>query len=770
MARVRRRAAKSRLNFEIAGMAAIGIAVLLAVALTLAPAHAGAAGAIIARALHWTFGSAAGLFPVLIALFGAIVFLEINLPRIMATFGVAALGYFILIDTSLAKRGGFAGTEMWRGLYALLGLTGARVVIGLLALLLAVWISDVSVKKIIGWLVLVFSKVRMPKVRLALPEGHETLRDAFALPATDPNRKKERVADTGMATALVAVEPLMPTVAPPLPVDYEDEEVLEDDAAEDEDEEEADGDPDIDEEEDPSTSSGQAELDDEEGDDELEDEEEDTDEVEGEYEAPAVAGGPRNYKLPDLSLFDPPQAQVVDDSTRSAVLEDTLASFGVGAKVVHIERGPSVTRYELKPDRGVKISKIANLADDLALALAATSVRIEAPIPGKSAVGIEVPNKTVSIVSIREILEALPQRGQVPPLWMALGKDVPGRAVFGDLSRMPHMLIAGATGSGKSVCLNSVIASLLVSATPDQVQILMIDPKRVELVMYNGIPHLIKDVITDPRMAAGALFEMTKEMDARYERFAKAGVRKIEEYNAKYPDENLPYVVIVIDELADLMLIAPARVETTIMRLAQLARATGIHLIVATQRPSVDVITGLIKANIPSRIAFAVTSQVDSRTILDMVGAERLLGRGDMLYLPIDSPKPIRAQGAFISGGELQRLIHFWTKQARPENLLDVDIQPIADEEKKDVDPLCYDAAKFIIESNYASTAALQSQFSIGHPRAVRIMKQLEDLKVVGPHEGTKPRRILFGLDDLERVSDRFGRERGQQDLFAAGS
>ena len=761
MARVRRRAAKSRLNYEIAGMAAIGIAVLLAVALTLAPAHAGAAGAATARALHWTFGSAAGLFPVLIALFGAIVFLEINLPRIMATFGVAAFGYFILIDASLAKRGGFLGVEMWRGLYALLGLTGSRIVIGLLALLLAVWISDVSVKKIIGWLVLLFSKVRIPKVTLALPDGHETLRDAFALPATDPNRKKERASDT--ATALVAVEPLLVPPPAPVPVDYEDEEVLEDDAAEEDDEEEGDDDPDIDEEED------HEELDDEQEDDDLEDE--DGEEVEGEYEEPAaVAGGPRTYKLPDLSLFDPPQAQVVDESARSAVLEDTLASFGVGAKVVHIERGPSVTRYELKPDRGVKISKIANLADDLALALAATSVRIEAPIPGKSAVGIEVPNKTVSIVSIREILEALPQRGQVPPLWMALGKDVPGRAVFGDLSRMPHMLIAGATGSGKSVCLNSVIASLLVSSTPDQVQILMIDPKRVELVMYNGIPHLIKEVITDPRMAAGALFEMTKEMDARYERFAKAGVRKIEEYNAKYPDENLPYVVVIIDELADLMLIAPARVETTIMRLAQLARATGIHLIVATQRPSVDVITGLIKANIPSRIAFAVTSQVDSRTILDMVGAERLLGRGDMLYLPIDSPKPIRAQGAFISGGELQRLIHFWTKQARPDNLLDVDIQPLADEEKKDVDPLAFDAAKFIIESNYASTAALQSQFSIGHPRAVRIMKQLEDMKVVGPHEGTKPRRILFGLDDLERTSERFGRERGQQDLFAAGS
>jgi S-DNA-T family DNA segregation ATPase FtsK/SpoIIIE len=302
---------------------------------------------------------------------------------------------------------------------------------------------------------------------------------------------------------------------------------------------------------------------------------------------------------------------------------------------------------------------------------------------------------------------------------------------------------------------------------------LMIDPKRVELTVYNGIPHLIKEVITDARMAAGALFEMTKEMDTRYERFAKAGVRKIEEYNAKFPEEKLPYVVIIIDELADLMLVAPAKVETTIMRLAQLARATGIHLIVATQRPSVDVITGLIKANIPSRIAFAVSSQVDSRTILDMAGAERLLGRGDMLYLPIDAPKPIRAQGALITGSEVNRLVDFWAKQGRPENLLDVDVVPISDDDgsKKDVDPLCYDAAKFIIESNYASTAALQSQFSIGHPRAVRVMKQLEEFKVVGPHEGTKPRRILIGLGELEQLAPRLGRsEGGQQDLFATGS
>jgi DNA segregation ATPase FtsK/SpoIIIE, S-DNA-T family len=511
----------------------------------------------------------------------------------------------------------------------------------------------------------------------------------------------------------------------------------------------------------------------EDDDDEDEDEELDEDEpavvthapatITGEYE-PAQA---RAYRLPDLALFDPPQAQKIDDTNRATVLEDTLASFGVGAKVTHIERGPSITRYELKPERGVKISRISSLADDLALALAATSVRIEAPIPGKSAVGIEVPNASVSVVAIREIFEALPQRGTVPPLNMALGKDITGRAVFGDLAKMPHLLVAGATGSGKSVCLNCIIASLLVNATPDQVQMLMIDPKRVELTVYNGIPHLIKEVITDPRLAAGALFEMTKEMDQRYERFAKAGVRKIEEYNAKFPDGKLPYVVIIIDELADLMLIAPAKVETTICRLAQLARATGIHLIVATQRPSVDVITGIIKANIPSRIAFAVSSQVDSRTILDMGGAERLLGRGDMLYLPIDAPKPVRSQGALITGGEINRLVDFWAAQARPANLLDVEVAPIEDdEERKNLDPLCYDAAKYIIETSYASTAQLQSQFAIGHPRAVRLMKLLEDFKVVGPHEGTKPRKILLGIGDLETIAPRLGKSEKQPELF----
>lgn len=728
MARVRRKASAKRLNLEIVGIAAIGFAVFMGIALAV-PGHAGYVGAGAARTLRHLFGDGGALFPVLIALFGIIVFLEISVPKMIAGFGGAALAYFLMIEAGLAaagaSRGGSVGANIWGALYDLVGGIGGWVTLMVIFLALTLWLTNASLKKLIGWAILQFGRIRrptlpkFPKFRLALPNGHATLRDAFALPqreapirpAFDDDATPDGGAPGELEPQTFRAHAVQRAVVIPSPQVREPV-------------------------------------------------------VRGEYEQPVLT---RPYTLPDLALFDAPQAQVTDESNRAHVLEDTLASFGVGARVVHIERGPSITRYELRPDRGVKISKIASLADDIALALAATNVRIEAPIPGKSAVGIEVPNTTVSVVAIREILEALPNRGVVPPLWMALGKDITGRPVFGDLGKMPHLLVAGATGSGKSVCLNTIIASLLVSATPDQVQLLMIDPKRVELTVYNGIPHLIKEVITDARLAAGALLEMTKEMDSRYERFQKAGVRKIEEYNAKYPDETLPYVVIVIDELADLMLVAPAKVETTIMRLAQLARATGIHLIVATQRPSVDVITGLIKANIPSRIAFAVSSQVDSRTILDMAGAERLLGRGDMLYLPIDAPKPVRAQGALITGGEVNRLVDFWAKQARPENLLDVDVVPVSDDDeraRRDADPLCYDAAMYIIETNYASTAQLQSKFSIGHPRAVRLMKQLEDFKVVGAHEGTKPRKILIGFSELEMIAQRMGKDDDQQTLF----
>ncbi|MGA9943880.1 MAG: DNA translocase FtsK [Candidatus Cybelea sp.] len=734
MARTRRRAfARTRLNLEIVGIAAVALAVFCGVALAF-PHHAGAVGGWTAAELRRLFGGSAPLFPVLVALFGAIVFLEVNVPRIIAGLGSSALAYFLIVTAMFGaggpKQGGVIGSNIWWALHALVGNAGAWILLSVALLSLTLWLTNTSMKQLIGRVIVFFGGLRppavprLPSLRVELPQGHDSLREAFALPLQPMNAVPVIVSEPIVMSEVEAeIEPVEP-VAPPRPPSPFD--------------------------------SAQG------------------DRLRMARTAPTADSDsdvdvPLPYRLPDLSLFDLPPSQHVDESNRAHVLEDTLASFGVGAKVSHIERGPSITRYELKPERGVKISRIASLADDLALALAATSVRIEAPIPGKSAVGIEVPNQTVAVVAIREILDAFPNRGQVPPLWMAFGKDITGKPVFGDLCRMPHILVAGATGSGKSVCLNLIIASLLVSATPDQVQMLMIDPKRVELTVFNGIPHLIKDVIADPRLAAGALFEMTKEMDARYERFAKASVRKIEEYNLKYPEERLPYVVIVIDELADLMLVAPARVETTIMRLAQLGRATGIHLVVATQRPSVDVITGLIKANVPSRIAFAVSSQADSRVILDMNGAERLLGRGDMLYLPIDAPKPIRAQGALVTAAEVSRLVEFWARQARPDNLLDVEVVPVGEEERRDADPLCYEAAKFIIEANYASTAALQSQFSIGHPRAVRLMKQLEEFKVVGRHEGTKPRKILIGLPDLEIMASRLGKDQNsQQDLFTS--
>ncbi|MBV8530791.1 MAG: hypothetical protein JO104_05695 [Candidatus Eremiobacteraeota bacterium] len=730
MARTRRRAyARTRLNLEILGIVAIALAAFCGIAL-IVPHLAGSVGGWTAAVLRRFFGVTAPFFPVLVALLGAIVFLEINVPRMIVGLGSSALAYFLLLTAIFGaggpKRGGIVGANIWWALHALVGSVGAWIVLSVALLSLTLWLTNASMKQIIGRVIVFFGGLKppaipkLPSFKVEVARGHESLREAFAMPVHQN------------ASVPVTIEP-PPVKEPPVASD--------------------------------AVSSGHpsAEL-------------RMTPEELSLSTALGVTGNEegkaRSYRLPDLAIFDVPPSKTVDDSNRAHLLEDTLASFGVGAKVSHIERGPSITRYELKPERGVKISRIAALADDLSLALAATSVRIEAPIPGKSAVGIEVPNQTVSIVAIREMLDSLPNRGQVPPLWMALGKDITGRPVFGDLCKMPHLLVAGATGAGKSVCLNMIIASLLVCATPDQVQMLMIDPKRVELTVFNGIPHLIKDVIADPRLAAGALFEMTKEMESRYERFAKASVRKIEEYNAKYPEEILPYVVIVIDELADLMLVAPAKVETTIMRLAQLGRATGIHLVVATQRPSVDVITGLIKANVPSRIAFAVSSQADSRVILDMNGAERLLGRGDMLYLPIDAPKPVRAQGALITASEVDRLVEFWARQARPDNLLDVDVVPIGDEEpaRRDSDPLCFEAAKFIIETNYASTAALQSQFSIGHPRAVRLMKQLEEFKVVGQHEGTKPRKILVGLPELDLMAPRLGRDQNaQQDLFASG-
>ena len=450
----------------------------------------------------------------------------------------------------------------------------------------------------------------------------------------------------------------------------------------------------------------------------------------------------------------------------SQVLEDTLKSFGVQTRVVDICRGPAVTRYEIQPSAGVKISRITGLTDDIALALAAGGIRIEAPIPNKSAVGIEVPNKNVSIVSIREIIDSPAFRNTKPgSITMALGKDITGGIVTADISDMPHMLVAGSTGSGKSVCINSLIMSILYKYNPDEVKFVMIDPKMVELGIYNGIPHLLIPVVTDPKKAAGALSWAVSEMLKRYERFQTEQVRNIKGYNelAAIRDdlEFMPKIVIIIDELADLMMTAPKEVEDAITRLAQLARAAGMHLVIATQRPSVSVITGDIKANIPSRIAFAVASQFDSRTILDMGGAERLLGRGDMLFADSKAPKPKRVQGCFVSDNEVEQVVNFIKDSATvsydQQVVEQIDNHVIAEKGKKapvddgggfdDEDNMLPAAIECVVEAGQASTSQLQRRLKLGYARAARIIDQLEERGIVGPFEGSKPRQVLITKD-----------------------
>ena len=470
-----------------------------------------------------------------------------------------------------------------------------------------------------------------------------------------------------------------------------------------------------------------------------------------------------NYKLPPLSLVPKAMKRRTKSSKyltdNVKLLEDTLASFGVKVKVTRVTQGPAITRYELQPAPGVKVSKITSLADDIALSLAASDVRIEAPIPGKSAVGIEVPNREIALVHFREVLESEEFQNSQSKLSLALGKDITGNPIIGDLTKMPHLLIAGATGSGKSVCINTIIASIVFKAKPDEVKLLLIDPKMVELTNYNGIPHLISPVVTDPQKAAGALKWIVTEMETRYELFASAGVRDIVRYNyiveekkEKEEEEakSLPYVVVIIDELADLMMVAASEVEEAICRLAQMARAAGIHLIVATQRPSVDVITGLIKANIPSRIAFAVSSQIDSRTILDTSGAEKLLGRGDMLYHPIGINKPLRVQGCYLSDKEVKSIVDYLKGQAKPEYL---EIPEMSQQIAQNDDPgdeLFYKAAYVFFESNTASVSLLQRRLRIGYTRAARIMDLLEEKGVVGKYEGSKPREILMSKSQFD--------------------
>ncbi len=460
----------------------------------------------------------------------------------------------------------------------------------------------------------------------------------------------------------------------------------------------------------------------------------------------------RQWTLPPIDIFETiaeAELSQVDIRQRIKVIEETLRAFGVDARVVEVNQGPAVTQFGVEPGVGVRVARIMALGNDLALRLAAAPLRMEAPVPGKQVVGIEVPNGTVSVVSIRELLESpafVKHRGR---LKLALGRDVSGTATVADLTRMPHLLIAGSTGSGKSVCLNSFIAAMLYQCTPDELRLLMIDPKMVEMMPFNGVPHLLTPVVTDVEKVVPSLKWVAREMERRYRLFAARGSRNIESYNraatGKGSDQPLPYIVVIIDELADLMMVAPDEVEKIICRLAQLARATGIHLVVATQRPSVDVVTGLIKANFPTRISFAVTSQIDSRVILDQAGAEKLLGRGDMLYMPTDSAKPIRLQGTFVSDGEIRDLVDFWKNSKPPEYSGEqegtVAFEPVEEEEQDD---LYEQAVEIVSQHSQVSVSLLQRKLRIGYNRASRLMDTLEERGVVGYSENGRSREVLI--------------------------
>ena len=485
----------------------------------------------------------------------------------------------------------------------------------------------------------------------------------------------------------------------------------------------------------------------------------------------AVAVEDEHYEYPPVELLSKGTKKALKGGAKALTdvatkLQKTLYSFGVQAKVENVSVGPAITRYELKPAEGVRVSKIANLSDDIALNLAAETIRIEAPIPGKQAVGIEVPNTEKETVHFRDVVESDAFQDSKSKLSVALGKDVAGNMEIADIAKMPHALIAGATGSGKSVCINTIITSIIYKAKPSEVKFVMVDPKVVELSVYNGIPHLLIPVVTDPKKAAGALAWAVQEMDNRYNVFAEKGVRDLKGYNALAEKEGigtLPQIVIIIDELADLMMVAAKEVEDSICRLAQKARAAGMHLIIATQRPSVDVITGIIKANIPSRIAFAVSSQVDSRTILDQVGAEKLLGKGDMLFYPSGAPKPVRVQGAFVSDEEVEKIVSFVKSNGVAtynediletiENSNKTEKELVQEQEDDDgTDPFLMDAIDVVVETGQASTSFIQRKFKVGYARAGRIIDQMEERGVISGYQGSKPRQVLMSLEKLQEL------------------
>ena len=728
-----------RVRSEVLGIALLAIALLSIVAL-MAPE-----GALLAwwhDGLRATLGWGAYVTPVPLVALGLGVWVESLRPRLGAALIAVALGAFVVLGlaqhyqsvdpASGDSAGGFVGAAIAGAFHSVLGAVGTPIALG--ALLLACVV--VAANRPLGDLVPPFGRLRDRFAAGDILPGRSARidddEDEHPVKINAP-RPRQRVVEEAAGTArdakdepekpkLRVITPAVDETAPLNAKKVEPPQLFEPDETAPLDARSANSAM-------PVTPSAEA-------------------------GAGVLGASGKQWALPPIDLLEEGSAarhgqEEIRHNIR--VIEETLAHFSIAAKVVEVNVGPVVTRYELKPSPGVKLSRIEALADDLALALAARSLRIEAPVPGKSVVGIEIPNLAIGLVSVRDVVSSALFKASGSKLAVALGRDIAGAPVLADLGKLPHLLVAGQTGSGKSVCINAIITSLLLGATPDEVRLLLIDPKRVELTNYNGVPHLLVPVITDHDKILTALRWATGEMDRRYRLFAQNAARNIERYNEnRTAAEKIPYIVIIIDELADLMMLAPIDVEEAITRIAQLARATGIHLVIATQRPSVEVITGLIKANIPARIAFAMASSIDSRTILDMTGAEKLLGRGDMLFLPPDQAKPVRAQGVYVSDRELDRVTDFWRKQGQPEYQLAILEAPMKkkggdDGEGEEIgDALFKDAVRVVTQFDRASASLLQRRLRIGYARAARLMDILEERGVVGPGEGAKPREVLI--------------------------
>lgn len=651
-------------------------------------------GAWMSFGLFFVFGWVSYLLPLILFSWGAAKFKgkaffdPFRMPGLLLlAFSLSSLlGLTSKIEEASFRRGGLCGFSFSKFLTTYFG-TGAWVIVASLVLLSCVLVMEFLISHFIVEVIENFKKkIHFPKLKPAATPRTERVKEVFAYKKR-PGEKEERDFEGAKIELKIKEQPKEVSAIKPKPVEMK-------------------------------------------------------------------TGG--KYQLPSLDLLDDPIAvnsrkALEEDLTGNAhILEDTLLDFGVAVKVTNIERGPVLTRYELEPAPGVKVQKIVSLGDDIALAMKAQSVRIVAPIPGKSRVGIEVPNTSIGAVYLKEVLSSLEFQNAKSRLTLALGKDITGKAVVSDLADMPHLLIAGTTGSGKTVCVNSLILSILFRASPEEVKFIMVDPKMVEMSVYNGLPHLICPVVTDAKKVSNALAWVVAEMENRYKLLAKAAARNIEGYNQKLPEEKLSYIIVVIDELADLMAVAAGQIESAITRLAQLSRAVGIHLILATQRPSVDVITGVIKANFPARISFKVASKVDSRTVLDANGADKLLGKGDLLFMRPGESKLIRAQGSFLKDQEIDRVVGFIKEQAEPvfeEAILKEQAKP-ANFPEREKDELFGEATRVILESNQASVSILQRRLMLGYARAARLIDCMEQEGIVGPYQGSKPRKILI---DRER-------------------